>query len=108
MKVLRLIERIAHSIGLVLAIVAIVAVGVIIGRPLEKSGYQPNFAGAEQQQKRLAIFLNGTWNSVDSSTNVWRMRALTVAKSMDGKPQLVYYELGVNGVMGGIFRPGPR
>lgn len=34
------------------------------------------------------------------------MRALTAAKSKDGKPQLVYYELGVNGVMGGIFGQG--
>jgi hypothetical protein len=48
-----------------------------------------DFAGAEQQQKRLAIFLDGTWNSINSNTNVWRMRALCAAKSKDGKPQLV-------------------
>lgn len=106
MKILRLLERIAHWIALFLAIVAIVAIGVIIGRPAEKSGGQPNFAGAEQLQKRLAVFLDGTWNSVDSNTNVWRMRALTAAKSKDGKPQLVYYEVGVNGVMGGVFGQG--
>jgi len=106
MKVLRLIERIAHWIGLLLGIVAIVWIGVIIGRPSEKSGNQPNFAGAEQQQKRLAIFLDGTWNSVDSNTNVWRMRALCAAKSKDGRPQLVYYEVGVNGFLGGVFGHG--
>ena len=106
MKVLRWIERIAHSIGLLLAIVAIVWLGVIIGRPSEKSGNQPNFVGAEQQQKRLAIFLDGTWNSVNSNTNVWRMRALCAAKSKDGKPQLVYYEVGVNGFLGGVFGKG--
>jgi hypothetical protein len=50
-------------------------------RALEKGGGQPNFAGAEQQQKRLAIFLDGTWNSIDSNTNVWRMLALCAAKS---------------------------
>jgi uncharacterized protein (DUF2235 family) len=105
-KFLRLIERIAHWVALLLGVVAIVAIGVIIGRPSAKSGNQPNFTGAEQQQKRLAVFLDGTWNSVDSNTNVWRMRALTAAKSKDGKPQLVYYELGVNGVMGGIFGQG--
>jgi len=44
MRVLRFIERIAHWVGLFIAIVAIVAVGVIIGRPSEKSGNQPNFA----------------------------------------------------------------
>jgi uncharacterized protein (DUF2235 family) len=105
-KFLRLIERVAHSIGLLLAIVAIVWIGVFIGRPAEKSGNQSNFAGAEQQKKRLAVFLDGTWNSVNSNTNVWRMRALCAAKSQDGKPQLVYYEIGVNGFLGGVFGQG--
>jgi len=75
-------------------------------RPKEKSGGQPNFAGAEEQQKRLVVFLDGTWNSVDSNTNVWRMRALCAAKGKDGKPQLVYYEVGVNGFLGGLFGQG--
>jgi uncharacterized protein (DUF2235 family) len=105
-KFLRLIERIGHSIGLLLAIVAIVWIGVFIGRPAEKSGNQSNFVGAEQQKKRLAVFLDGTWNSVNSNTNVWRMRALCAAKSQDGKPQLVYYEIGVNGFLGGVFGQG--
>jgi Uncharacterized alpha/beta hydrolase domain (DUF2235) len=80
--------------------------GYFIGRPSEKSGNQPNFVGAEQQQKRLAVFLDGTWNSVNSNTNVWRMRALCAAKSKDGRPQLVYYEIGVNGFLGGVFGQG--
>jgi len=105
-KVLRGIERFAHWFALLLGIVAIAAVSVIIGRPSEKSGNQPNFVGAEQQQKRLAVFLYGTWNSVNSNTNVWRMRALCAAKSKGGKPQLVYYEVGVNGFMGGVFGQG--
>ncbi len=37
---------------------------------------------------------------------VWRMRALCASKSKDGKPQLVYYGLGVNGFMGGVFGQG--
>ena len=102
-KFLRLVERTAHSIGVALAIVAIAWIWV---RPSEKSGGQPNFAGAEQQQKRLVVFLDGTWNSVDSNTNVWRMRALCAAKGKDDKPQLVYYEVGVNGFLGGIFGQG--
>jgi uncharacterized protein (DUF2235 family) len=106
MKVLRLIERIAHWIALLLGIVAIVAVGVIIGRPSEKSGNQPNFAGAEQQKKRLAFFFDGTLNSVDSNTNVWRMRAMCASKSGDGKPQLIYYSIGVNGFWGSVFGQG--
>jgi hypothetical protein len=63
MKVWRPIERTAHWIGLFLGIVAIVAVVVIIDHPSEKSGNQPSFAGAEQGKKRLAIFLDGTWNT---------------------------------------------
>jgi Ni,Fe-hydrogenase I cytochrome b subunit len=95
----RIFERFAHWIGLLIAIVAIVAIGVIIGRPAERSGYQPSFADVEQEQKRLVVFLDGTWNSVDSNTNVWRMRALCAAKSKDGKRQLVYYSVGVNGFL---------
>lgn len=106
MKLLRLIERTAHTVGLLLAIVAIVWIGVIVGRPAEKSGSQPTFAGADQKQKRLAVYLDGTWNSVDSNTNVWRMRALTAAKSRDDKPQFVYYSVGVNGVLGGMLGQG--
>ena len=103
MRIWRWIERSAHWFAVLLAIAVIAWIWV---RPAEKSGGQPNFAGAEQQQKRLAIFLDGTWNSVDSNTNVWRMRALCAAKSKDGKPQLVYYEVGVNGFLGGVFGQG--
>jgi Uncharacterized alpha/beta hydrolase domain (DUF2235) len=103
MRVWRWIERFAHWFAVVLVIGAIAWIWV---RPAEKSGGQPNFAGAEQQQKRLAIFLDGTWNSIDSNTNVWRMRALCAGKSKDGKPQLIYYEVGVNGFLGGVFGQG--
>lgn len=106
MKILRLFERIAHWFALFIAIAAIVAVEVIIGRPSAKSDTQSNFAGADQQQKRLVIFLDGTWNSIESNTNVWRMRALCAPMGKDGKPQLVYYEIGVNGVLGGMFGQG--
>ncbi|WFU54764.1 DUF2235 domain-containing protein [Bradyrhizobium pachyrhizi] len=102
-RVWRWMEKAAHWLAVLLAIAAI---GWIWVRPAEKSGGQPNFAGAEQQQKRLVIFLDGTWNSIDSNTNVWRMRALCAAKSKDGKPQMVYYEIGVNGFLGGVFGQG--
>lgn len=106
MKVLRTIERIAHWVLLFVAIAAIAAIVATISRPSEKGGSQSNFVGVEQQQKRLVIFLDGTWNSVDSNTNVWRMRALCAAKGTDGKPQFVYYEIGVNGFLGGVFGQG--
>jgi uncharacterized protein (DUF2235 family) len=105
-KVLRFLERAAHTLGLLIAIAAIVGVAVIIARPSDKSGNQSNFAGVDQRQKRLAVYLDGTWNSVNSNTNVWRMRALTASKSNDGQPQLVYYEIGVNGALGGVFGQG--
>ena len=102
-RVWRWAERIAHTLGVIVVIGVIAWIWV---RPVEKSGGQPNFAGAEQQQKRLAIFLDGTWNSINSNTSVWRMRALCAAKSKDGKPQLVYYVVGVNGFLGGTFGHG--
>lgn len=106
MGVLRFIERTAHTLGVGIAIAAIVAVTVVVSRPSEKGGSQPNFFGADQQQKRLVLFLDGTWNSVNSNTNVWRMRALCAPKGDDGKPQLVYYGIGVNGFLGGVFGQG--
>jgi uncharacterized protein (DUF2235 family) len=59
-----------------------------------------------QKSKRLALYLDGTWNEVDTNTNVWRMKALTAKMGNDGKPQLVYYEIGVNGFLGGTFGKG--
>ena len=67
-----------------LAVIAIVALAVvIITRPPETNGSQPNFAGVEQKQKRLVLFLDGTWNSIESNTNVWRMRSLCAAQGRD-------------------------
>ncbi|MCK1289386.1 DUF2235 domain-containing protein, partial [Bradyrhizobium sp. 30] len=51
-------------------------------------------------------FLDGTWNSIETNTNVWRMRALCASKGRDNKPQLIYYGLGVNGFIGGAFGQG--
>jgi uncharacterized protein (DUF2235 family) len=53
--------------------------------------------------KRLAIFLDGTWNTLNNGTNVWRLKSLT-AETAD---QRVYYSQGVGtqrgeGARGGI------
>jgi hypothetical protein len=40
--------------------------------------------------KRLAIFLDGTWNTLNNNTNVWRLKSLT-AETAD---QRVYYSPG--------------
>jgi uncharacterized protein (DUF2235 family) len=41
--------------------------------------------------KRLAIFLDGTWNTLNNNTNVWRLRSLSAETS----DQHVYYSQGV-------------
>ena len=59
-----------------------------------------------QTQKRLAVFLDGTWNAVGDNTNVWRLRSLCLPKSDNGWAQLTYYDEGVNGFGGGTFGRG--
>jgi len=59
-----------------------------------------------QQTKRLAVFLDGTWNAVGDDTNVWRLRSLCSPASVDGTPQLAYYEKGVSGFLGGFTGKG--
>ena len=51
--VLRLIERIAHWFALLIAIAVMIAFGVLVGRPSEKGGNQPNFVGAEHTWKKM-------------------------------------------------------
>jgi uncharacterized protein (DUF2235 family) len=75
------------------------------GLVVEANAETPTIAVA-QKSKRLAVYLDGTWNAVDTNTNVWRMKALTAKTGNDGKPQLVYYEIGVNGFLGGTVGKG--
>lgn len=102
----RAVERVLLYAGFLAIVALVIGMVVVISRPSEKSGNQANFTGSETQKKRLAVFLDGTWNSVNSNTNVWRMRALCASKGTDGRPQLIYYEVGVNGFLGGVFGHG--
>lgn len=57
--------------------------------------------------KRIALFLDGTWNNVDANTNVWRLKSLC---NCDNE-QLVYYSAGVGTqsgehLSGGMFGIG--
>jgi uncharacterized protein (DUF2235 family) len=61
---------------------------------------------APSLRKRLALFLDGTWNAVGTNTNVWRLRSLCAEKSHDGSSQLYYYDVGVNGFIGGLWGKG--
>jgi Uncharacterized alpha/beta hydrolase domain (DUF2235) len=58
------------------------------------------------QKKRLAVFLDGTWNVVGDNTNVWRMRSLCAPTGTDDAVQLTYYEKGDYGFVGGLFGKG--
>jgi uncharacterized protein (DUF2235 family) len=58
-------------------------------------------------KKRIALFLDGTWNNVSDHTNVWRLKSLC-AKSPE---PLVYYSAGVGTqfgerLSGGMFGIG--
>ncbi len=58
------------------------------------------------QQKRLALFLDGTWNTVGDNTNVWRLKALCTDRSTDGLRQVAYYSRGVGTTFGEKVRGG--
>lgn len=60
----------------------------------------------EITMKRLAIFLDGTWNAPYTNTNVWRSKALCSPQDLNGNEQMVYYDIGVNGFVGGTFGKG--
>jgi uncharacterized protein (DUF2235 family) len=53
--------------------------------------------------KRIAVLLDGTWNTVDDDTNVWRMKSLCVTTAAN---QLVYYSAGVGTQFGAKVRGG--
>jgi uncharacterized protein (DUF2235 family) len=56
--------------------------------------------------KRIAMFLDGTWNTLSDNTNIWRMRALCAEKNDDGARQVIYYDQGVGTRFGEYFRGG--
>ncbi|MFK8008526.1 MAG: DUF2235 domain-containing protein [Saprospiraceae bacterium] len=68
--------------------------------------------GLPHQKQRLAIFLDGTWNTQDDSTNILHAHALMVeGMSKDGFIQKRYYDRGVGtgmfeSVLGGGFGVG--
>ncbi len=62
-------------------------------------------------KKRLALYLDGTWNQVSDNTNIWRFRALFSPVSADGCEQRAYYSTGLGTkfgekISGGMFGAG--
>lgn len=53
--------------------------------------------------KRIAIFLDGTWNTLENNTNVWRLKSLCDPTATN---QTVYYSKGVGTNRGEIARGG--
>lgn len=53
--------------------------------------------------KRIAVFLDGTWNTLGDNTNVWRLKSL--CDSQDPS-QLIYYSAGVGTQLGEKVRGG--
>jgi uncharacterized protein (DUF2235 family) len=51
---------------------------------------------------RIALFLDGTWNTLNDNTNVWRMKSLCRV----GADQLCYYSAGVGTQRGERLRGG--
>ena len=57
-------------------------------------------------KKRLALFLDGTWNVVSDNTNVWRLRSLFSPTGADGLEQRAYYSTGLGTKFGERIRGG--
>jgi uncharacterized protein (DUF2235 family) len=63
-------------------------------------------ADAAPPKKRIAVFLDGTWNTVNDNTNVWRLKSLLAPAGKDGLKQALYYHKGVGTTFGSYVRGG--
>src|SRR5437016_10462015 len=41
--------------------------------------------GVASTKKRVAVLLDGTWNTVNDNTNVWRLKSLLASQGRDGR-----------------------
>ena len=62
-------------------------------------------------KKKIALFLDGTWNEPGDNTNVWRLKLMLDDQNADGVPQISYYDTGVgtkwyDGISGGALGIG--
>jgi uncharacterized protein (DUF2235 family) len=82
----------------------------LIASPNLRKKDMPDSSPANQK-RRLALFLDGTWNKEDDNTNVWRLRSLFSNVSSDRSEQRIYYSTGLGTkfgerVRGGMFGSG--
>lgn len=45
--------------------------------------------------KKIALFLDGTWNEPGDNTNVWRLKLMLARQTQGGVNQISYYDTGV-------------
>ena len=64
--------------------------------PLEETSMSDTTVRPTPTKKRLALFLDGTWNTVSSNTNVWRLKSLCAPLGSDGIRQQVIITPGWN------------
>jgi uncharacterized protein (DUF2235 family) len=57
-------------------------------------------------RKRIALFLDGTWNTLSDNTNVWRLKSLCAPISVDKSKQVIYYNAGLGTRSGQKVRGG--
>src|SRR5260370_3397715 len=62
--------------------------------------------GVASTKKRVAVLLDGTWNTVNDNTNVWRLKSLLAPQGRDGLEQISYYSVGVGTAFGERLRGG--
>lgn len=53
-------------------------------------------------KKRIALFLDGTWNDISNNTNVWRLKSLCASDAS----QVIYYSQGVGTQFGSKYLGG--
>lgn len=78
---------------------------------VEPAVYLPQHQGAPKPAKRLALFFDGTWNTPESATNVWRLYLMLADRGADGVVQEKFYDEGVgtrwyDRMTGGAFGAG--
>jgi uncharacterized protein (DUF2235 family) len=56
--------------------------------------------------KRLALFLDGTWNEEGDNTSVWRLRSLCAPADSSRTQQFIYYDTGLGTHFGEKLRGG--
>jgi uncharacterized protein (DUF2235 family) len=52
-------------------------------------------AAVASGRKRIAVLLDGTWNTVNDNTNLWRLKSLLAPRGRDGLERISYYSTGL-------------